>query len=73
MQLPKFPAGAYGVVWADPPWRIETWSDRGKGRAAEAYYDTMDLASIKELPVGHWAKPDSVLLWVHNNAPEAAE
>jgi N6-adenosine-specific RNA methylase IME4 len=75
MQPPKFQENAYGVISADPPWQIKTWSDRGKGRAAEAYYDTMDLNTTKGLPVGTWAKSDAVLLlWAHNSMlPEALE
>jgi N6-adenosine-specific RNA methylase IME4 len=72
---PAFQPGTYGVVYADPPWRIETWSARGKGRAAEAYYDTMDLGAIKALPVSIWASRDAVLLlWAHNSMlPQALE
>jgi N6-adenosine-specific RNA methylase IME4 len=75
MLLPKFQLNAYGVIYADPAWRIDTWSDRGKGRAAESYYDTMTIAAIKALPVATWAKPDAVLaLWAHNSMlPEAIE
>jgi hypothetical protein len=29
-------AGQYRVVYADPPWRFATYSDKGKGRSAEA-------------------------------------
>jgi hypothetical protein len=36
MPLPKFPTSSYGVIYADPPWQIKTWSARGKGRAAGA-------------------------------------
>ena len=55
-------AGAYRVVYADPPWRFDTFSDRGKGRSAEAHYDCLSLAEIKALPVAEWAARDSVLL-----------
>jgi hypothetical protein len=27
-------AGEYQVVYADPPWRFTTYSDKGKGRSA---------------------------------------
>jgi N6-adenosine-specific RNA methylase IME4 len=72
---PAFQPGTYGVIYADPPWQIETWSARGKGRAAEAYYDTMGLDAIKALPVGIWASRDAVLLlWPHNSMlPQALE
>jgi hypothetical protein len=31
-------AGQYRVIYADPPWRFATHSDKGKGRSAEAHY-----------------------------------
>jgi N6-adenosine-specific RNA methylase IME4 len=75
IDLPAEQAGQYGGLVVDPPWQIETWSARGKGRASESYYDTMPLAAIKALPVARWARPDSVLLlWSHNSLlPEAFE
>jgi N6-adenosine-specific RNA methylase IME4 len=52
----------YRVIYADPPWTFSTYSRKGKGRSAEAYYDCMSLADIKALPVAEWAAEDSVLL-----------
>ena len=37
----------YGVIYADPPWTFSTYSRKGKGRSAEAYYDCMSLEEIK--------------------------
>lgn len=57
-------AGAYGAIYADPPWRFSTYSDKGKGRSAEAHYDCMSLPEIKAMPVGNWAAPNAALfLW----------
>jgi N6-adenosine-specific RNA methylase IME4 len=57
-------AGHYGVIYADPPWTFATYSDKGKGRSAEAHYDCMPLEAIKTLPVGAWAAKNAVLyLW----------
>jgi N6-adenosine-specific RNA methylase IME4 len=57
-------AGAYRAIYADPPWRFSTYSDKGKGRSAEAHYDCMSLPEIKAMPVRDWAAPDAVLfLW----------
>lgn len=57
-------AGSYGTIYADPPWRFSTYSDKGKGRSAEAHYDCMSLPEIKAMPVGSWAAPDAALfLW----------
>lgn len=55
-------AGSYRVIYADPPWRFSTYSDKGKGRSAEAHYDCLTLDEIKTMPVGDWAARDSVLL-----------
>jgi N6-adenosine-specific RNA methylase IME4 len=52
----------YRVIYADPPWTFRTYSRKGKGRNAEAYYDCMSLDDIKGLPVADWAAKDSVLL-----------
>ena len=52
----------YRVIYADPPWTFSTYSRKGKGRSAEAYYDCMSLADIKTLPVASWAADDCVLL-----------
>lgn len=61
--LPSPPrAGAYRVVYADPPWRFATYSAKGKGRSADAHYDSMTLDEIKAMPVADWVAPDAVLL-----------
>ena len=40
-------AGTYRVIYADPPWRFATYSDKGKGCSAEAHYDCLTLDQIK--------------------------
>lgn len=66
-------AGSYRVVYADPPWRFSTWSERGRGRSPEAWYDCLDLDAIRALPVGSWAAKDAVLLlWVTDPMLEQA-
>lgn len=59
---PDPPRRDYRVILADPPWTFGTWSDKGKGRSAEAHYDTMSLDGIKALPVASWAADDAILL-----------
>ena len=54
--------GQYRVVYADPPWRFATYSDKGKGRSAEAHYDCLSIDEIKRFPVLQWMAPDAVLL-----------
>jgi N6-adenosine-specific RNA methylase IME4 len=59
------PPNRYRVIYADPPWTFATYSRKGKGRSAEAYYDCMSLNAITALPVADWAAEDCVLLlWV---------
>jgi len=52
----------YRVIYADPPWTFRTYSRKGKGRSAEAYYDCMSVADVKAVPVADWAADDCVLL-----------
>jgi len=53
----------YGVIYADPPWRLEPYSrETGLNRAADNHYPTMTLDEIKALAVP--AADDCVLfLW----------
>lgn len=72
------PIGKYGAILADPPWRFETWSPKGRDRCPDApmtrnesrqnrperHYATLSLDEIKQLPVANVARPDCVLfLW----------
>ncbi len=53
------------MILADPPWEYRTYSPKGRGRSAERYYPTMQLAEIKALPVADIADKDCALfLWV---------
>jgi N6-adenosine-specific RNA methylase IME4 len=63
----------YRVIYADPPWTFATYSRKGKGRSAEAYYDCMTMADIIALPVAEWAAEDCVLLlWITDPLLERA-
>ncbi len=56
----------YRVILADPPWKFSTYSHKGKGRSAEAWYDCMTLSEIKALrpQIDAIADDDCVLfLW----------
>jgi N6-adenosine-specific RNA methylase IME4 len=62
--IDDFPPGKYDGILADPPRTFSTYSRKGKGRSAEAYYDTMSLEDIMALPVAQWAADDCALfLW----------
>lgn len=39
----------YDIILADPPWKFETWSDKGKNRSAENYYSTMTVNELSKL------------------------
>jgi N6-adenosine-specific RNA methylase IME4 len=66
-------AGRFRAILADPPWPYATYSNKGKGRSAEAHYDVMSIADICALPVAQWAAADCVLfLWVTDPILERA-
>ena len=55
----------YNVIYADPPWTFATYSQKGKGRSAEAHYSCLSFDDLREIPVAGWAARDSILLlWV---------
>ena len=55
----------YEIIYADPPWRFLTYSEKGKGRSAEKHYPTMSKEEIQRLPIEEMTSKDSVLfLWV---------
>lgn len=52
----------YSVIVADPPWSFELYSEQGNAKGASAQYRCMSLDDIKQLPVGHLARGDCLLL-----------
>jgi len=62
--------GKYNLILADPPWEYEFSATRS--REIENQYPTMDLASIRALPVPDIAAPDCILL-LWTTAPKLAE
>jgi N6-adenosine-specific RNA methylase IME4 len=59
------PAAKYGVIYADPEWRFEFWSDDGKNNSsADNHYTTSTLDVIKSRDVASIAAEDCALfLW----------
>ena len=54
----------YNIIYSDPPW---TYNDKisHSGGGAESHYQTMDIESIKNLPINGIADNDCILfLWV---------
>ena len=41
----------YGVIYADPPWRFETYSENGMDRSADNHYPTMSVFEMLSLDV----------------------
>jgi N6-adenosine-specific RNA methylase IME4 len=41
----------YGVIYADPPWRYETFSENGMDRSADNHYPTMSMFDMLGLNV----------------------
>lgn len=58
------PVAKYGVIYADPEWRFETYGENGMDRSADNHYPTSDLDAILQRPVASIAADDAVLfLW----------
>ena len=59
------PDKRYGVIYIDPPWKFEVYSeDTGQGRAAEAHYPTMAVEDIAKIAIPSIAAEDCVLfMW----------
>ncbi len=73
MGVVDWPAGKFGVIYADPPWGFKLWWGGGSNkipagvpsRATIPHYETMDEAALSALPVGDLAADDCVLfLWI---------
>lgn len=61
--------GAYGVVYADPPWGFLSYSGSlmtpHRHSSCEDHYRTMTFDELCDLPVSELAKPDAALfMWV---------
>ena len=55
----------YSIVYADPPWKFKTFSEKGKGKSPEKHYDCMSDEDIYNLPVQDIVDYDSILfIWV---------
>lgn len=52
----------FGIIYADPPWKFETYSEAGKGKSAENHYPVMELEDIKNIDIPS-AKDCALFLW----------
>jgi N6-adenosine-specific RNA methylase IME4 len=64
----ELPKRFFGLIYADPPWRYQTW-DRAEAvtaRGHKVHYRTQTLEEIASVPVGSIAADDAVLvMWFH--------
>jgi N6-adenosine-specific RNA methylase IME4 len=69
------PLGRYDLVYADPPWSFDNYSEKGEDRNAKSWYDCMDIEDIWALPVGDLAAENCMLaMWAtFPLLPEAIE
>lgn len=54
------PSERYGLIYMDPPWEFENYSEKGEDRNANRWYDTMTLEQMKLLPVADLADENSM-------------
>ena len=55
----------FNIIYADPPWSFKTYSNKGKGKSAERYYNTLSIEDIKKIDVSSIAEDNCILfLWV---------
>lgn len=54
----------YNIIYADPPWRFNTYSEKGKKRSAENHYKCMKKEDIQNLPISSLCSDNCILfLW----------
>lgn len=52
------PLERYGLIYMDPPWNFENYSEKGEDRNPNRWYDTMTVEELKLLPVQDLAADD---------------
>jgi N6-adenosine-specific RNA methylase IME4 len=55
----------FRVIYADPPWKFETWSEKGvEKKSAQAHYSCMNMQDIGNLPIDSISDENSILfMW----------
>jgi N6-adenosine-specific RNA methylase IME4 len=74
LQLGDFPEGHFGAIYADPPWKFQTYNDKGRKRSPDwkpfkgspsVHYDSMEIHELCALPVSRVSAPNACLfMWV---------
>jgi N6-adenosine-specific RNA methylase IME4 len=65
-RAPPFPTGQFGVIYADPPWAYQMFSDKGYEKSPQIHYDCMTLSQLAALrdQIIFAAAPDCVcIMW----------
>lgn len=65
----RLPRDYFGAIYADPPWRFETWSKKGRDRSPDKHYQTMELADIERLDIASLAHPSGCALFLWASWP----
>lgn len=62
----KIPSGQYGVIYADPPWAYEMYSEKVYEKSPHSHYDCMQIDALKAMrdDVVFATAPDAVcIMW----------
>ena len=71
--MSEWPTGKYGAILADPPWRFQTYNEKGRlkcpdwrtAKGMPTHYGTMATEDICQIPVVDFAAPVGCLfLWI---------
>ena len=55
----------YNIIYADPPWKRDRWSDKAQFRSGEKHYPTMSIEELCAMPVEKIADKNCLLfMWV---------
>jgi N6-adenosine-specific RNA methylase IME4 len=55
----------YNIIYADPPWKRDRWSDKAQFKSGEKHYPTMTIEELCALPVSELAEDNALLfMWV---------
>ena len=68
-----FPNKKYNIIYADPAWKFQTYSEKGKKKNAENHYVCMNIDDICELPIKNICENNCILfMWaIDSMLPEA--
>src|SRR3546814_10396767 len=59
------PRDRYDIIYADPPWNFENYSELGEDRNAKSWYACMKIEDLFDIWVSALADPDCALfMWV---------